>query len=238
MEKCCGPLAVEIIPGKHCVFSTNLAKRAQVQSGACSEVQFPDYGTVLWSTGSRNDSRKTAISAPILPREREISLAHAQRCNFLIIKHCCGPLAVEIVPGMQESSAISAPILPRERELSFAHAQRYSFLIMEQISRPLTVEIVPGKHCDFSTNLPKRATAQSGACAEVHFPDYGTELWSPGSRNVPGKHCDYSTYLAKRARAQPGACAEVQFPDYGRVLWSPGGRNCSRKAGKNCDFST
>jgi hypothetical protein len=96
------------------------------------------------------------------------------------MEHCCGPLAVKIVPGMQESTAISAPILPRERELSLAHAQRYSFLIMEQISRPLTVEIVPEKHCDFSTNLAKTATAQSGACAEVHFPDYGRVLWSPG----------------------------------------------------------
>jgi hypothetical protein len=75
----------------------------------------------------------------------------------------------------------------------------------------LAVEFVPGKHCDFSTYLAKRATAQSGACVELHFPDYGTELWSPGSRNVPGKHCDFSTYLAKRARAQSGACAEVHF---------------------------
>jgi hypothetical protein len=53
---------------------------------------------------------------------------------------------------------------------------------MEQISGPLAVEIVPRKHCDFSTYLAKRATAQSGAFSEVHFPDYGTELWSPGSR--------------------------------------------------------
>jgi hypothetical protein len=55
----------------------------------------------------------TAISAPILRRERELSLALAQRCNFLIMEQCCGLLAVEIVPGMQESTAISAPILPK-----------------------------------------------------------------------------------------------------------------------------
>jgi hypothetical protein len=72
MEQGCGPLAVEMIPGKH------------------------------W------------ISAPILPRERELSLAHVQRCSFLIMKHCCGPLAVEIVIGKQESTAFSAPLLKRE----------------------------------------------------------------------------------------------------------------------------
>jgi hypothetical protein len=80
-----------------------------------------------------------------------------------------GPLSVEMVPG---NSAISAPILPRERELSLAHAQRCCFLILEQCFGPLAVEIVPGKHCDFRTYLGKRATAQSGACAEVQFPDY------------------------------------------------------------------
>jgi hypothetical protein len=101
---------------------------------------------------------------------------------------------------------------------------------MEQRYGPLAVEMIPEKHCDFSTYLAKRAGAQSGACAEVQFPDYGTELWSPGSRKFPGKHCDFSTYLAKRARAQSGACAEVQFSDYGTVLWSPVSRNYSKKA--------
>jgi hypothetical protein len=52
------PLAVEMIPRKHCDFSTYLAKRARAHSVACAEVQFPDYGTVLWSTYSRNGSRK------------------------------------------------------------------------------------------------------------------------------------------------------------------------------------
>jgi hypothetical protein len=32
MEECCGPMAVEIIPGKNCDFSTYLAKRARAQS--------------------------------------------------------------------------------------------------------------------------------------------------------------------------------------------------------------
>jgi hypothetical protein len=101
-------------------------------------VQFPDYGTELWSPGSRNISMEgTAISAQTLPREPELSLEHAQRC---------------------------------------------SFLIMEQSSGPLAVEIVPGIHCNYSTKLTKKARTQSGACAEVFFPDYGTVLWSPGSR--------------------------------------------------------
>jgi hypothetical protein len=43
MEQRCGPLAVEIVPGKHCDLSTYLAKSARAQSGACAEVQFPDY---------------------------------------------------------------------------------------------------------------------------------------------------------------------------------------------------
>jgi hypothetical protein len=71
---------------------------------------------------------------------------------------------------------ISAPILPRERELSLEHAQRCSFLIMEQSCGPLAVEMVPEEHCDFSTYLAKREKSQSGACAEVQFPDYGTVL--------------------------------------------------------------
>jgi hypothetical protein len=102
MKQCCGPLTVELIPGKHCDFRTNLAKRARAQSGECAEVQFPDYGIVLWSPGSINGSKKaanTAISALILPRERELSLEHAQRCSFLIMEQCVGPLSVEIFPG-------------------------------------------------------------------------------------------------------------------------------------------
>jgi hypothetical protein len=78
---------------------------------------------------------------------------------------------------------ISATLLPRERELSLAHAQRCIFLITEQSCSPLVVDMVPGKQCDFITYLAKRTRAQSGAWADVHFPDYGTELWSPGSRS-------------------------------------------------------
>jgi hypothetical protein len=104
---------------------------------------------------------------------------------------------------------------------------------MEQCSGPLAVEIVPGKHCNFSTHLAKRARAQSGERAEVQIPDYGTVLWSPGSRNgsrKAGNHCDLDTYFTKRARAQFVTCAEVHFPDYGTELWSSGSRYGSRKA--------
>jgi hypothetical protein len=103
------------------------------------------------------------------------------------MERSCGPLALEIVPGKQESTAISAPILPRERELRLALAQRCSFLIMEQCCGPLAVEMIPGKHCDFSNYLIKRARAQSGACAEVQIPVYGAEMWSPDSRNFSRK---------------------------------------------------
>jgi hypothetical protein len=83
---------------------------------------------------------------------------------------------------------------------NLANAQRGIFLIMEQSCFPLAVEIDKGKHCDFCTYLAKRARAQSGAGAEVKFPDYGTKLWSPGSRNFSrkeGKHCDLSTFLPR-----------------------------------------
>jgi hypothetical protein len=92
------------------------------------------------------------------------------------MEQCSGPLAVETVPGKQESTAISAPILPRGQELSLAHAQKCSFLVMEQCCGPLAVEIIAGNHCDFSTYHTKKARAQSGACAEVQFPDYGRVL--------------------------------------------------------------
>jgi hypothetical protein len=58
MKQCCGIMEVEIIPGNHCDFSTYLAQRARTQSGACAEVNFSVYETVLWSPGSRNCSRK------------------------------------------------------------------------------------------------------------------------------------------------------------------------------------
>jgi hypothetical protein len=102
------------------------------------------------------------------------------------MEQCSGLLAVEIVPGKQGITAISAPILPRERELSLAHAQKCSFLIIKQCFGPLAVEMIPGKHSDFSISLTKRARAQSDSCAEVHFPDYGTLLWSASSKMIPG----------------------------------------------------
>jgi hypothetical protein len=107
---------------------------------------------------------------------------------------------------------------------------------MEQISGPLAVELIPGKHCDFINYLVKRARAQSGACAEVQFPDYGTALWSIGSRRFSKKALRFQHIsFAKRTRAQSGTCAEVQIPDYGTLLWSPDSRNGSRK---HCDIST
>jgi hypothetical protein len=164
------PLSVEIFPGKHCDFSTYLAKRAGAEPGACAEMQFPDYGTVLWSPGSRNwFQESTAISATLLPRERELSLAHAQRCRFLITDQSCGTLAVGSVTG---------------------------------------------KHCNFSKYLAKRAQAQSVACAEVQFPDYGTVLCSPNSRNCSRKALRFQHLFGQESESSTCACAEVQFPDY------------------------
>jgi hypothetical protein len=112
----------------------------------------------------------------------------------------CVPRAVGMVPGKQGSTAISAPILPRERELSLEHAQRSSFVIMEQCCGSLAVEMIPGKHCDFSNYLAKSARAHSGTCAEVQFPDYGTGLWSPGSRNGSKKALRLSSPILPRER--------------------------------------
>jgi hypothetical protein len=41
----------------------------------------------------------TAISAPIFPRELQLSLEHAQSCSFLIMEQSSGPLALEMFPG-------------------------------------------------------------------------------------------------------------------------------------------
>jgi hypothetical protein len=49
-----------------------------------------------------------------------------------------------------------------------------NFLIIEQSRGPLALENVTVNHSDFSTYLAKRARAQSGASAELQFPDYGT----------------------------------------------------------------
>jgi hypothetical protein len=131
MEQCCVPLAVEMIPGKHCEFSAYLTKRARSHSGARAELQFLIMEhccgphTVEIFPGKQEN---TEILAPILPKGRELSLEHAQKCIFLIMEQSCGPVAVEI---FQESSVNSALILQKERELSRSHVQRCSFLIME-----------------------------------------------------------------------------------------------------------
>jgi hypothetical protein len=146
-------MAVEIVPGKHCDFSTYLAKSARAHSGAWAEVQFP----VLWNRVVVPWQKKlfhysTVISAPILPSDRELSLSRAQRCSFLITEQCCGPKAVEMV---QPKTAISASTLPREQALNLAHAQRFSFLIMEKSCGPLAVEIIPGNTAISAPILPR-----------------------------------------------------------------------------------
>jgi hypothetical protein len=79
MEQNSIPLAVEMISGKHCDFSTYLAKRARAQFGACAKVNFPDYGTVLWYPGRRNCSRKDCdFSIYIAKRARDQSGACAE----------------------------------------------------------------------------------------------------------------------------------------------------------------
>jgi hypothetical protein len=151
MEQFSGPLAVEIIPGKHCDFSTYLAKRARAQSGACAEVQFPDFGTMLWSPGSRNYSRKALRFRNLFGQERELSLSHEKRCSFLIMEQCCGPLAVEIVPrkhcdfsnylakGARAQSVVCAEVqFPDNGTVLWSPGSRIG-------SRKA------GKHCDFST---------------------------------------------------------------------------------------
>jgi hypothetical protein len=163
MEQCCVPMAVEIFRGKHCDFSTYLAKRVRAQSGACAEVQFSDYSTELWSHGSRNCFQEsTVISAPILPRELELSLEHELRCSFLIIEHSCGPLALEFVSGKHCDFSKN---LDKKRELSLAHAQRCIFLIMEQCSIPLAVEIGP-RNTSISAPIVQRERELSLAHAQ------------------------------------------------------------------------
>jgi hypothetical protein len=79
MEQSCDPLAIEMVPGKNCDFSTYLAKRARAQSAAFAEVQFPDYGTLLWSLGSRNYCRKTLPFQHISCQESESSVWRMDR---------------------------------------------------------------------------------------------------------------------------------------------------------------
>jgi hypothetical protein len=104
MENCCGHLAVEIISGKHCDFSTYLAKRARAQSGVCAKrcifpIMEQSCGPLAVENFFPGKQECTAISATILPRERELSHEKAHRCSFLINEQCCGPLAAKMVPG-------------------------------------------------------------------------------------------------------------------------------------------
>jgi hypothetical protein len=85
----------------------------------------------------------TTISAPILPRVMELTLAYAEMCSFLIMEECCGPRAEEIIPG--KNCDYSIYLAKSARALS-EHAQRCSYLIMEQSCGPLAVENFPGKH--------------------------------------------------------------------------------------------
>jgi hypothetical protein len=79
MEQSSGPLAVEMVLRKHCDFSTYVAKRARAHSGAFAEVKFPDYGTVLWSPGSRNFSRKALRFQHLSCQESESSVWSMRR---------------------------------------------------------------------------------------------------------------------------------------------------------------
>jgi hypothetical protein len=88
-----------MIPGKHCDFSSYLAKRPRAQSFACAEVQFPDYGTLLWALGSRNDSRKELRFQLLSCQESESSVGASAEVHFLIMEQSCGPFAVEMIQG-------------------------------------------------------------------------------------------------------------------------------------------
>jgi hypothetical protein len=78
-EQCCGSLAVEMIPGKHCDFSTYLAKSARIQSGTFAEVQFPGYGTELLSPGSKICSKKALRFQHLSCQESERSVWSKRR---------------------------------------------------------------------------------------------------------------------------------------------------------------
>jgi hypothetical protein len=75
-------MAVEYVPGKHCDFSNYLAQRARTKSGACAELQFLIMEQICGPLVVEiipGKQESTAISAPILPREREFSLEHDQK---------------------------------------------------------------------------------------------------------------------------------------------------------------
>jgi hypothetical protein len=98
MEQSCGPLAVEMIPGKHCDFSKYLAKRPRAQSFASAEVEFPNYGTVLWAAGSRNDSRKHRDFSTYLTKRARIQFGACAEVQFPDYGTVLWSLTVEIIP--------------------------------------------------------------------------------------------------------------------------------------------
>jgi hypothetical protein len=165
---------------KHCDFSTYLAKSVRAQSGACAEVQFPVNGTLLWFSGIRNGSNKHCHFNKYLAKRAR---AQSGACAEVYFPDYG---TVMWAPGSRNDSRKAL----RFQQLSYQECQSSLWRMrrgavscfLEQSCIPLAVEMVLGKHCNVSTELPKRARAQSGACAEVQFPDYGTVLWSPGRR--------------------------------------------------------
>jgi hypothetical protein len=141
---------------------------------------------------------RTAISAPILQRELELSLEHAQRCSFLIMEQSCGPLAVEFVPGKHW---YFGTYLAKRARAQFGECAEVQFPDYG------TVLWSPGSlngsrfHCVLSTYIAKRASDQSGACAQVQFPDYGTVLWSPGSREISRKALRFQHLSCQRSES-------------------------------------
>jgi hypothetical protein len=85
MEQRYGPLAVELIQGRHCDYSTYLAKRAKAQLAHAQRCSLLIIEQCCGLLGVEMVPGNTAISTHILPRDRELSLAHAQMCSFLII---------------------------------------------------------------------------------------------------------------------------------------------------------
>jgi hypothetical protein len=82
MEQCFGPLAVEIFQGKQCVFRTYISKRARAQSGSCAEFLFPDYGTELWSSVTRNGSRKHCDFRTYLAKRARVQFGACAEVQF------------------------------------------------------------------------------------------------------------------------------------------------------------
>jgi hypothetical protein len=144
-----------------------------------------------------------------LPREQELSLAHAQRCSFLIIEQCFGPLEVEIFTKNHCDFRI---YLAKKARAQSGACARCSLLIIEQSCGALSVEFfqessaIPASILQRDRELSlEHAQKCSFLIMEQSCGPLAIEIFSK-------KHCDFSTYLAKRARAQSGACAEVLFP--------------------------